>query len=344
MWWNTLALRGAVTTPTKLDRLDSSCAALAITRCGWSGCSCASIAARATLASVERLRREHGVDEQPVAARRGDAAGAGVRAGDQAELFQVGHHVADRRRRQLEAARRATACASRPAGRRRCSARPAPSAGSWRARPAWCPIVGRAGRLPPACAAGRCGVIPRMADTLPSRRARGQVPGPGIRDVLEEIAAVPGRARASRSRSSARPRSNTGIDRLRRARPPTSSASSCDLAVVVGGDGTMLGIARQLAPLRHCRWSASTRAGSASSPTSPIGQFAEALAPMLAGDYEEEQPHACSKAACWRDGETHLRGLRDERRGREPRRHRRHGRAARSTSATSSSPTSAPTA
>ena len=32
---------------------------------------------------------------------------------------------------------RATACASPPAGRRRCSARPGSSAGSWRARPAW---------------------------------------------------------------------------------------------------------------------------------------------------------------------------------------------------------------
>ena len=31
MWWNTLALRGAVTTPTNCDRFDSSCAALAIT-------------------------------------------------------------------------------------------------------------------------------------------------------------------------------------------------------------------------------------------------------------------------------------------------------------------------
>ena len=42
MWWNTLGLRGAVITPTKCDRLDSSCAALAITRCGWSACSCGS--------------------------------------------------------------------------------------------------------------------------------------------------------------------------------------------------------------------------------------------------------------------------------------------------------------
>ena len=38
MWWNTPGFLGAVTTPTKLDRLDSSCAALAITRCGWSAC------------------------------------------------------------------------------------------------------------------------------------------------------------------------------------------------------------------------------------------------------------------------------------------------------------------
>jgi hypothetical protein len=43
MWWNTLGFFGAVMTPTKLDRLDSSCAAFAITRCGWSACSCASI-------------------------------------------------------------------------------------------------------------------------------------------------------------------------------------------------------------------------------------------------------------------------------------------------------------
>ena len=45
MWWKTLALRGAVTTPTKLDRLDSRCAAWAMTRCGWSGCSCSRAAA-----------------------------------------------------------------------------------------------------------------------------------------------------------------------------------------------------------------------------------------------------------------------------------------------------------
>mmetsp|Transcript_15303 Transcript_15303/g.36388 ORF Transcript_15303/g.36388 Transcript_15303/m.36388 type:complete len:202 (-) Transcript_15303:1810-2415(-) len=50
-----------------------------------------------------RLGGQHGVDEQAVAARRGDAASTGVGAGDQAELFQVGHHVADGGRAELQA-------------------------------------------------------------------------------------------------------------------------------------------------------------------------------------------------------------------------------------------------
>jgi hypothetical protein len=66
---------------------------LAITRCGWSGWSWVSIGV---------LAREHRVDEQPVAPRGGDAAGAGVGAGDQTQLFQVGHHVADGGGREIE--------------------------------------------------------------------------------------------------------------------------------------------------------------------------------------------------------------------------------------------------
>ena len=53
-----LALRGAVTTPTKLDRLDSSCAALAITFCGWSGVSAGvSRPSRCTVSMVSTNRR-----------------------------------------------------------------------------------------------------------------------------------------------------------------------------------------------------------------------------------------------------------------------------------------------
>jgi len=52
---------------------------------------------------VERPDGQQRVDEQPVAARRRHAAGRGMRAGDEAHLLEIGHHVADRRRRQLEA-------------------------------------------------------------------------------------------------------------------------------------------------------------------------------------------------------------------------------------------------
>jgi hypothetical protein len=87
---------GAITTPTNCDRLDSRCAALEMTFCGWS-------AARRGRRPYWRLAHgQHGVDEQPVATRRGDAPGRGVRADDQAHFFQVGHHVADGRRRQLQ--------------------------------------------------------------------------------------------------------------------------------------------------------------------------------------------------------------------------------------------------
>ena len=44
---NTEVRRGAITTPTNCDRLDSSCAALVMTFCGWS-------AARLGVASCSR--------------------------------------------------------------------------------------------------------------------------------------------------------------------------------------------------------------------------------------------------------------------------------------------------
>jgi hypothetical protein len=58
---------------------------------------------RRRLGQGRALGGQHGVDEQAVAARGGDAAGGGVGAGDQAEVFQVGHHVAHGGRRQLDA-------------------------------------------------------------------------------------------------------------------------------------------------------------------------------------------------------------------------------------------------
>ena len=73
----------------------------------------------------------------------------------------------------------------------------------------------------------------------------------------------------------------------------------CDIAIVVGGDGTMLGSARQLAqfglPLVGINQG---RLGFITDV--PIGHFADALAPMIAGDYEEER-RTMLEGGVWRD-------------------------------------------
>ena len=92
---------------------------------------------------------------------------------------------------------------------------------------------------------------------------------------------------------------NTGLNDYG-ALTPAELGASCDIAVVVGGDGTMLGIARQLArfgiPLVGINQG---RLGFITDV--PIGQFADALAPMIAGSYEEEH-RTMLEGAVWRDG------------------------------------------
>ena len=81
----------------------------------------------------------------------------------------------------------------------------------------------------------------------------------------------------------------------------------CDLAVVVGGDGTMLGIARQLA--RHGTPLVGINQGRLGFITDvPLNQYREALAPMIAGDFEEER-RAMIEGDVWRDGEKIFAGL-----------------------------------
>ena len=81
----------------------------------------------------------------------------------------------------------------------------------------------------------------------------------------------------------------------------------CDLAVVVGGDGTMLGIARELA--RFDLPVVGINQGRLGFITDvPIGHFREALAPMIAGDYEEDL-RAMLEGEIWRDGECIFEGL-----------------------------------
>ena len=106
-----------------------------------------------------------------------------------------------------------------------------------------------------------------------------------MRSVLEEIAHFLLRLglRVSLEKQTAL---NTGLAEFG-AFTPDELGRECDLAVVVGGDGTMLGIARQLArfgtPLVGINQG---RLGFITDVN--IGQYAEALAPMIAGDFEEE--------------------------------------------------------
>lgn len=83
--------------------------------------------------------------------------------------------------------------------------------------------------------------------------------------------------------------------------------AQCDLAVVVGGDGTMLGIARELA--RHNVPLVGINQGRLGFITDvPIGHYREALAPMIAGDYEEDL-RAMLEGEVWRDGQRIFEGL-----------------------------------
>jgi NAD+ kinase len=75
----------------------------------------------------------------------------------------------------------------------------------------------------------------------------------------------------------------------------------CDIAVVLGGDGTMLGIARQLAlhevalvGINHGRLGFITDI--------PLDEYEKALAPIIAGDFEEEH-RSMLEGGVWRDGQ-----------------------------------------
>ena len=81
----------------------------------------------------------------------------------------------------------------------------------------------------------------------------------------------------------------------------------CDLAVVVGGDGTMLGIARHLA--RFNLPLVGINQGRLGFITDlPLEQFREALAAMVAGDFEEDY-RTMIEGEIWRDDACIFEGL-----------------------------------
>ncbi len=133
----------------------------------------------------------------------------------------------------------------------------------------------------------------------------GKYQADGIRPLLEEIAHFLVRLglEVSFEHQTAL---NTGVTDFE-ALTLAQIGAQCDLAVVVGGDGTMLGIARELA--RFDLPVVGINQGRLGFITDvPIGHFREALAPMIAGDYEEDF-RAMLEGEIWRDGECIFEGL-----------------------------------
>jgi NAD+ kinase len=133
----------------------------------------------------------------------------------------------------------------------------------------------------------------------------GKYQAQGIRGVLEEIAQFLVRQglEVSLEQQTALSTGITDHGSL----TPDELGRQCDLAVVVGGDGTMLGIARQLA--RHGTPLVGINQGRLGFITDvPIDQFAQALAPMIAGDYEEERRSMLTGNVV-RDGERIFEGF-----------------------------------
>ena len=133
----------------------------------------------------------------------------------------------------------------------------------------------------------------------------GKYQAHGILPVLEEVARflVDKGLEVSFDRDTA---VATGVTH-HEALSPAQTRGRCDLAVVVGGDGTMLGIARELA--RHDLPLVGINQGRLGFITDvPIDRFRELLGPMLEGDFEEEH-RSMLDGSVWRDGERIFEGL-----------------------------------
>jgi NAD+ kinase len=152
----------------------------------------------------------------------------------------------------------------------------------------------------------RYGVILCMPDRTAHRTGRrfrhavvvGKPQAQGIRELLDEVAQYLLREGLEVSFDAATAAA-TGIA-SHGALGHAQIGERCDLAVVVGGDGTMLGIARELARYNQGRLGFITDV--------PVDQWKDALAPMVAGAFEEEH-RAMMDAGVWRDGGCIFQGL-----------------------------------
>ena len=158
------------------------------------------------------------------------------------------------------------------------------------------------GRVP---ALGAYGVMCRMPSGFCHAAIVGKYQARGIRPLLEEIAHfLMGQGlEVSFERDTAAATGVTDFEALSTA----EMGQRCDLAVVVGGDGTMLGIARELS--RYNLPLVGINQGRLGFITDiPIDKFKESLAPIAAGDYEEER-RVMLEGGVWRDGECIFEGL-----------------------------------
>ena len=127
----------------------------------------------------------------------------------------------------------------------------------------------------------------------------GKYQAHGIRPVLEEIAhfLVRQGLEVSLEKQTAQSTGITGYG----AFTPDELGRHCDIAVVVGGDGTMLGIAREVAR-QHLPLVGINQGRLGFITDIALDRTHEALAPMLAGDYEEEH-RVMLEGGVWRDGD-----------------------------------------
>ncbi|MCA3253267.1 MAG: NAD kinase [Pseudomonadota bacterium] len=133
----------------------------------------------------------------------------------------------------------------------------------------------------------------------------GKYQAQGIRPVLEEIAhfLVDQGLEVCLERDTARATGSADFEAL----TPEQVGQRCDLAVVVGGDGTMLAIARELAPF-HVPLVGINQGRLGFITDIPLGQFRDALGPIVAGDFESEH-RSMLTGEVWRDGERIFEGL-----------------------------------
>jgi NAD+ kinase len=127
----------------------------------------------------------------------------------------------------------------------------------------------------------------------------GKPQAQGMRELLEDVARFLTQQglEVCLERATAQATGITQYDALEAAQ----LGQRCDVTVVVGGDGTMLGIARELAqfdmPLIGINQG---RLGFITD--IPVDRFREALAPMVRGEFEEEH-RAMLDASVWRGDE-----------------------------------------